>query len=126
MLRTLSLFGNGNFSAQYTGKKNLIKKFRRFCVGLSNGRIPNISCASNSPNLYALWDGAYCCLLSGRLHNFKWPTGANKPKWNGKGNVVGCGILMSPANKVSIFFTLNGILMGLLFSLEIEEFPFPT
>jgi hypothetical protein len=44
-----------------------------------------------------------------------------KPKWNGPGDedlsgnggdVVGSGILLSPANELAIFFTLNGTLLG--------------
>jgi hypothetical protein len=96
-------------------EKEKFKKFRQICVGLSNGNIPDESCFTNSPNCYALLAGGDCCFLSGRLHNFKWSTGANKPVWNGQGDVIGCGILMSSANKMFIFFTLNGILLGLLF-----------
>jgi hypothetical protein len=71
--------------------------------------------AANSPNCYAIWAGDDCCFISGKLHNFN----ANKPEWNGQGDVIGCGILMSPANKVSIFFTLNGILLGLSHSVSL-------
>jgi hypothetical protein len=79
-------------------------------VGLSNGHIPAKSNATNSPNCYAVWADDDCCFLSGKMHKFN----ANKPKWNDQGDVLGCGILMSPdpENKVFIFFTLNGILMG--------------
>jgi hypothetical protein len=35
-----------------------------------------------------------------------------EPEWNGPGDVFGCGLLMSPQNKLSIFFTENGILIG--------------
>jgi hypothetical protein len=78
-------------------------------MGLSNGNIPHESNAPTSPNCYAIRAGDDFCFLSGRFHDFKWPTDANEPEWNGQGDVVGCGILMSPepVNKVSIFFTLN-------------------
>jgi hypothetical protein len=57
------------------------------------------------------------CLLSGHEHFFEWPAGAIKPKWFGYGcrDVYGCGLVLSPDNKLAIFFTTNGILMGQLF-----------
>jgi hypothetical protein len=63
------------------------------------------------PNSYAI-DGCYFCWLSGKSHHFEWPNGVTKPTWNGRGDVFGCGLLMSPENKLSIFFTGNGILLG--------------
>jgi hypothetical protein len=51
-------------------------------------------------------------LLSGWKYQFDWPNGAIKPKWNDQGDVIGCGLLLNPANELSIFFTGNGILMG--------------
>jgi hypothetical protein len=64
------------------------------------------------PNSYAIQRRGDWCLLSGKLHDFEWPNGAIKPKWNGPGDVIGCGLLLNPENKLSIFFTLNGILLG--------------
>jgi hypothetical protein len=46
------------------------------------------------------------------LHDFEWQNGAIKPRWNGEGDVYGCGLLMNTENKLSIFFTVNGLLMG--------------
>jgi hypothetical protein len=47
---------------------------------------------------------------------FEWTNGTNGlPKRNGPGNVTGCGLLLNPANQLSIFFTLNGILLGKLY-----------
>jgi hypothetical protein len=34
---------------------------------------------------------------------------------NVQGSVFGCGLLMDPDNKLTIFFTLNGILLGKFF-----------
>jgi hypothetical protein len=46
---------------------------------------------------------------------FESPNGDNgMPKWNGPRKIAGCGILLDPQNKLSIFFTLNGILIGKL------------
>jgi hypothetical protein len=52
------------------------------------------------------------CKITGKEHAFEWPNGTIKPTWNGRGDVVGCGLLLSPENELSIFFTGNGILMG--------------
>jgi hypothetical protein len=46
------------------------------------------------------------------VHRFEWPNRAIKPEWNGQGDVIGCGLVLKPANELSMFFTLNGILMG--------------
>jgi hypothetical protein len=57
------------------------------------------------------------CLLSGHEHFLEWPAGAVKPKWTGTGceDVFGCGLVLSVDNKLAIFFTTNGTLMGKLF-----------
>jgi hypothetical protein len=65
-------------------------------------------------------------LLSGKEHAFEWPNEAAKPEWSAadeadKGDVIGCGLLLSRQNELSIFFTFNGILLGQLF-LEIWNF----
>jgi hypothetical protein len=54
------------------------------------------------------------CLLSGHEHFFEWPTGAIKPILYGCWDVFGCGLVLSPDDKLAIFFTINGILMGQL------------
>jgi hypothetical protein len=52
------------------------------------------------------------CLLSGTRHQFEESNGANGPKWNGNGDIVGCGLVLRADRKLTIFFTNNGILMG--------------
>jgi hypothetical protein len=67
-----------------------------------------------SPHSYAIHSDSDFCLLSGKQHYFEWPNSATiKPRWKGLGDVIGCGILLSPKDEMSIFFTLNGTLMGL-------------
>jgi hypothetical protein len=83
-------------------------------IGLSNGNISDNSRIVEMQHLY-VYPKNYdydSCFLSGNRHNFDWPNGIIKPTWNGKGDVVGCGLSLSPHNKLSIFFTGNGILMG--------------
>jgi hypothetical protein len=40
------------------------------------------------------------------------PEGANRPEKKQYGNVFGCGLVLDPDNKLAIFFTLNGQLLG--------------
>jgi hypothetical protein len=83
-------------------------------VGLSSGNIQDESYVGGLPNSYAIQHSRDHCWLSGSVYPFEWPNEAIKPTWNGLGDVVGCGLLLSPGNKLAIFFTANGILMGLL------------
>jgi hypothetical protein len=85
-------------------------------VGLSSGNIPDGSIVGLLPNSYAIPYGYGFCWLFQEAHYFEWPNDAIKPKWNGRGDVLGCGLVLNPANELSIFFTGNGILMG--------QFPF--
>jgi hypothetical protein len=87
-------------------------KFRNSLVGLSSGNIPDDSCVGVSPNSYSIQNGSTSCWLAGEKHPIKWQNGAIKPKWNGKGDIAGCGLVLNPENELSIFFTENGILMG--------------
>jgi hypothetical protein len=53
------------------------------------------------------------CWLEGVAHPYELPEGAIGPipKNNGM-DVYGCGLVLDPENKLSIFFTLNGHLLS--------------
>jgi hypothetical protein len=76
-----------------------------------------------APNSYAFYH-CYSCWLSGNSHKFEWPNGVTRPTWNGPGDVLGCGLLMSSNNELSIFFTGNGILMGQFICAGLMNFMF--
>jgi hypothetical protein len=66
-------------------------------------------------NSYAISTGSNWYRLAGETNLFELPDEAVQPKMrdNGNGrNVYGCGLVMDPNDKLAIFFTLNGILMG--------------
>jgi hypothetical protein len=55
--------------------------------------------------------GTSCCFLASRKRRyFEWPNGI-QPRWD-NGKVSGCGLLLTPKDQLSIFFTVNGILLG--------------
>jgi hypothetical protein len=49
--------------------------------------------------------------FAGERHRFELPEGAVRPSWKYI-NVFGCGLVLDPNNKLAIFFTLNGQLLG--------------
>jgi hypothetical protein len=57
-------------------------------------------------------ENIYQFRLAGQRHHFEFPEGVIRPEQKESGNVAGCGILMNPDNKFTIFFTINGILIG--------------
>jgi hypothetical protein len=70
-----------------------------------------------------LWIGDYSnsyaihlyieCWLAGERHPFELPEGAIEPRWKRNGiNVLGCGLVLDPEDKLWIFFTMNGKLRG--------------
>jgi hypothetical protein len=65
------------------------------CIGLCNRRLYIIA----------------TILTNGRYEYTEVPVGA-RPEQNAQENVYGCGILIDPDNKLTTFFTLNGILLG--------------
>jgi hypothetical protein len=65
------------------------------------------------PNSYSYSPGRKYCLIDKDRHNFEWSEKV-KPDWElkGQGNVCGCGLLVAPNDKLAIFFTFNGKLIG--------------
>jgi hypothetical protein len=95
-------------------RPNKCLKFR-LLIGLSNRNIPNGSAVGSLPNSYGIVESSNNYFLSGKSRDFEWPEEAIEPEWNRSGNwenVVGCGIFLSSTKKLSLFFTLNGTLMG--------------
>jgi hypothetical protein len=94
------------------------KHFFRCNSGLS-GAIRNNSWIGGCSDSYAveipIRHHFYGCLLAGEYHRFELPEGANRPEMKDNGNVFGCGLVLDPDNKLTIFFTLNGQLVGKLF-----------
>jgi hypothetical protein len=93
---------------------NLIFKFRVFYIGLTHNE-------NAYPRDTYIFSIAFdYCSINNKKHAFEWPNGAIKPKSNQKDDVVGCGLLLGPDNKVFIFFTGNGILMGQFLSWKFD------
>jgi hypothetical protein len=86
--------------------------FSVYYIGLSDGNISGEF--GLTPNSYCVpVNGIYYFLSCESAGKFEWPNGVNVLlKMNDLGNVTGCGLLLNPENKLSIFFTLNGILLG--------------
>jgi hypothetical protein len=95
--------------------------FSPFWIGLSDG---NIAHDYDNANFYAYANDHLSYpyfptttdifLLSGTRHQIESPNGEIRPKWNdyGCGDVFGCGLLLNSKNELSIFFTVNGTLIG--------------
>jgi hypothetical protein len=97
-------------------RKKLIifHQFFRFDFGLS-GAITDNSWIGEYTNSYAIpIGGPYChgCWLAGEHHHFELPEGAVEQEIKEHGNVFGCGLVLDPEDKLAIFFTLNGQLLG--------------
>jgi hypothetical protein len=91
---------------------NYLQFFRSY-IGLSYGA-PNNSWLGVHSNSYALLPYLVFdrCWLAGEHHRLQLPEGVVRPKWKCNGNVFGCGLVLDPKDKLAIFFTLNGKLLG--------------
>jgi hypothetical protein len=69
--------------------------------------------------LYAIQIGRYRCWVSGNIHRLDRPNEA--ALWNDQLDTLGCGLLLNPQGKLSIFFTVDGILMGLYMKMGISS-----
>jgi hypothetical protein len=66
-------------------------------------------------NSYAMQTGLlnYRCRLAGARHPFELPEGSVRPTWNRYSVFVyGCGLVLDPEDRLAIFFTVNGKLLG--------------
>jgi hypothetical protein len=85
-------------------------------VGLTGGEIPFGRWIGQSPNSYTIGICTPNCnfyqflRLAGQRHLIEFPDEVFKDT----GNVVGCGLLINPDDKLTIFFTFNGIMIGSL------------
>jgi hypothetical protein len=53
----------------------------------------------------------YVCWLSGKEHEFECQCPIEEIA---EGSVLGCGLLLNSKNKLAVFFTVNGTLLGKL------------
>jgi hypothetical protein len=53
-------------------------------------------------NSYAIDNACNACMLSGKEYGLKRPEGI-KLELKGEGDVIGCGLLLSPKGKLAIF-----------------------
>jgi hypothetical protein len=92
-------------------------------VGLSGAIAdPDNSWIGEYSNSYAInIDYEYEGLLAGTPHRFELPEGANRPQRKQFGNVFGCGLVLDPDNKLAIFFTLNGKVLGELMVKDFKD-----
>jgi hypothetical protein len=88
----------------------------RWTVGLSDGANPDYdnSWIGRYQNSYAIPTGRLSyCLLAGDHYQFELPEGVIQTKLkDNRSNFYGCGLVLDPEDKLWIFFTLNGQLMG--------------
>jgi hypothetical protein len=95
-------------------KNQSYTQFFRCFVGISDNAIPDNSLIGQDSNSYAIpcFYVFYGCLLAGDRHRFELPEGAILPEMKQNGNAFGCGLVLDTEDKLCIFFTLNGKLMG--------------
>jgi hypothetical protein len=104
--------------------KNPIISHNRFYVGLSDGTIPDDDnlFIGEYQNSYGHSCYEYCLAGERRLFAEEQEAIEAREKSNGM-DVYGCGLVLDPEDKLAIFFTLNGQLMGelMLKSLRINQ-----
>jgi hypothetical protein len=112
--------GSEETALKYFGNKrilNILLEFYRWLwVGLSDGMMTELP--DSTPNAYAILENYAFCYLSCEHHIFEFECPrdsgeAIRPEWKPNGNIIGCGLLLYLNDKLSIFFTVNGKLMGL-------------
>jgi hypothetical protein len=96
----------------------------KYFVGLSNKLIPKGAWIDYA-NAFVLKKGKYgyqINLPGVHSHEHEWQDGTLEWEWvfdgdddEGRGDVVGCGLVLHPDNKLAIFFTGNATLLGLFF-----------
>jgi hypothetical protein len=93
---------------------SIISILHRFYIGLSDRSIPDGKILGECSNSYGRWCLNSKFWLPLKKHDIEWSEGVTKPEWDEPeiGDIYGCGLLLSPDNKLAIFFTLNGILLG--------------
>jgi hypothetical protein len=85
--------------------------------GLTDGPVPDNDNyrIGGYANAYAIQINLndYEYWLAGKCQRFELPEGVLQPRWEYNSiNVFGCGLVMDPENKLCIFFTLDGHLLG--------------
>jgi hypothetical protein len=102
-------------------KLDYFSQFIRWTVGLSVGAIPdNLWIGGLYPNSYAIPNDNECW-LAGEIQQFELPEGTIRPRRNLYINVMGCGLVLDPEDKLWIFFTLNGQLLGKFWLLPVNR-----
>jgi hypothetical protein len=94
---------------------NFLRIFSNFFVGLTKWSIAGSQFIGKKPDSYAIeYGNKTFCWIADEVHAFELANNENRPAYNGLGDILGCGLLMNPENKLAIFFTLNGTLLGKL------------
>jgi hypothetical protein len=103
-------------------KFDLLIQFFRCTVGLSDGSIPDNLTVGRYANSYAISTGYFdygIWLEDFELQYDEMPEGTFEPDWRSdRTTLYGCGLVLDPEDKLFIFFTVNGRLVGEL-ALEI-------
>jgi hypothetical protein len=85
-------------------KINKISRYFPFSLPYTRGKVSNINELYRyikNANSYAISGNIFYCKISREHHWFEWPDGAIRPLWNGREDVLGCGLLLNPKNELS-------------------------